>query len=58
MAFHLNQHSFAGLHNRSVNCDENLSHIAFGLEDKEKRTLNEKKNDLQLCESVIYVKII
>jgi len=38
MALHFNQHSLAGLHNRSMNCHENLSHIAFGLKDKEKRT--------------------
>lgn len=42
MALHFNQHSLAGLHNRPMNCDENLSHIAFGLEDKEKRTVIEE----------------
>lgn len=31
MTFDFKQHSFAGVHNRSVNCHENVGHIAFGL---------------------------
>ena len=42
MALHFNQHSLTGLHNRSMNCDENLSHVDFGLEDKEERTAIEE----------------
>ena len=42
MALHFNPHSLAGLHNRSMNRDENLSHIALGLEDRENTAFSEE----------------
>ena len=59
MTLHFNQHSLAGLHNRPMNCDENLSHISPGLEDREKKTIIKEKTICNLVyESDINSKVV
>lgn len=56
MALHFNQHSLAGLHNRSMNRDENLSHIALGLEDRGNTAFNEEM--IYNFTSLINIKVV